>query len=661
MVWERNHETTSESVQDLATGLVAMVPQPYGLVPNPQPPSIPPGRTVMEHFGNAGVAGYVNPNGLSSQVRPSAASQIPVVEPHFGSNVGPNPAPVVSQTVASPPGHTGVQDPSGLSPPAASVEGQLGGPQGASLDPMSVVLTGMAQLQSVVQEIASPKASVRPETIKPGVVSLPDLPAHGPESCLAFADWLHASKPALADISDTSEDLWSKTVDEAQAWYSQYLKLDPLSRLTAKPKPSEELVQTKWARVARRIKTMIIAASPQSIKDELNASRTSGLLPLLCRLFIIHGPGSLTERELGLRNIAEPPAGATIQDTIETLRKWQRWCLRMNELGGVLPDSALQVRALSKITKAVLQQNPEIAFRVNLARASLQVDLTPDNEKVQKLHAQLLSELEAIAHRGEKDKDKGNREGPTPPPPKVKGVDAFPGNPSPPPKAPKPPKNPPKAPGSQGQQTSQESSSGKPPCTFHTGHNGCKKGADCTYEHNWAAFSPAEKSARCKTCGAKTHKAAECRAGSKGEDGKPKPKARKAPPNPKSSPEPARGPQPASQPSEANHQHIKSLLADAALLLQQSFPTTTGSGPEQPSATPATPIASPPSSVPGAPKASQPPPVQGTPVTLASLSAQLDQLRSLTREPEVRTCMVGGTHLFATAGVESPFRSWVSS
>ncbi|CAE7817431.1 GIP [Symbiodinium sp. CCMP2592] len=116
-----------------------------------------------------------------------------------------------------------------------------------------------------------------------GVVSLPELPPHGPESCLSFADWLHASKPALADISDTSESLWTTTIAEAKEWYANYL-----------------------------IETMIIAASPQAIKDELSASR---------------------------------------------------------------------VRALSKLTKTVLQQNPEVAFRVNLARASLQIDLNPDDEK----------------------------------------------------------------------------------------------------------------------------------------------------------------------------------------------------------------------------------------------------------------------------------------
>ena len=218
---------------------------------------------------------------------------------------------------------------------------------------MSVVLTGMAQLQSVVNELASPKANEKPEVIKPGVLTLPPLPGHGPESCLEFADWLHVTKPALADISDTSERLWDLTVQEATTWYTAYLKLGPLERLTARPVPSAELSQQKWARVSRRIESMINSAAPTAIREEVSASRTSGLLPLLCKLFIIYGPRSLTERELGLKHISEPPTAAGIQEAIEGLRRWRRWCSRMEELGGVLPDSAIQVRALTKLTRQV--------------------------------------------------------------------------------------------------------------------------------------------------------------------------------------------------------------------------------------------------------------------------------------------------------------------
>ena len=356
---------------------------------------------------------------------------------------------------------------------------------------------------------------------------------------------------------------------------------------------------------------------------------------MLCRLFVIYGPGSITERELGLRNIAEPPAGSTVQDSIEHLRRWQRWCGRMKELGGVLPDSALQVRALSKITRAVLAQHPEVAFRVNLARASLQIDLTPDDEKVQKLHAQLLGELEAMAHRGDKDKDRPPKDGTPAAQAKVKGVEAPASSPSPP-KGPKPPKPPPKAAGTaKAQETSETSGSGKMPCSFYTGHNGCKKGKDCGYEHDWSSFTPAERALRCKNCGGKTHKAAECRAGIRPEDAKSKSKAGKAPNPPKQPPGSSPVPPPPQPASDTNQQQIKSLLADAARILQQTMPSPNViDGQNVPVASATQGLSGPPSA-----KASAPPPVQGTPVTLASLSAQLDSLRAMTRDPEVKVCV----------------------
>ena len=263
----------------------------------------------------------------------------------------------------------------------------------------------MAQLQGIVTDIASPKSNQKPEVIKPGVSSLPQLPTLGTESCLAFADWLHNARPALADVSDNSEELWNLVTTEASLWYARYLKLDPLGKLTSKPVPSAELDQVRWQRVSRRMESMILAATPDAVKEEVSSARISGLLPLVCKLFIIYGPGSLTEREIGLKQIQDPPQGTGVQDTIELLRNWKRWCSRMTELGGSLPDSALQVRAITRISKAALSQNPEVSFRVSLTRASLQVDMNPDDEKVAKLHAQILGELEAIQHRGLKDKD----------------------------------------------------------------------------------------------------------------------------------------------------------------------------------------------------------------------------------------------------------------
>ena len=266
-----------------------------------------------------------------------------------------------------------------------------------SYDPMSVVLTGMAQLQGVIADMASsPKSGNRPEVIKPGVAALPDLPPAGPEACLAFSDWLHGTKPALADVSDSSEELWDLILGEAKSWYARHLKLDAIARLTDKPIASATVLQPKWARVSRRIESMILTAAPPAVRDEISSARVSGLLPVVCRLYTIYAPGGLTEREIGLRQILEPSQGTSVRDTIEILRRWKRWGARMVELGGTLPDSALQLKALEKISRGTLQANPEVSFRVSLTRAALQIDTCPDDTKVGQLHAQILAELESL-------------------------------------------------------------------------------------------------------------------------------------------------------------------------------------------------------------------------------------------------------------------------
>ena len=530
----------------------------------------------------------------------------------------------------------------------AAVSGSFGGTRGqgsglpaTSVDPMEVVLSGMAQLQGVIADMAnSPKEQhAKQEVIKPGVMKLPDLPQAGPESCLLFSDWLHASKPALSDISDTSEELWTAILSEAGAWYSRFLTLDPISRLTSCPSPSEAVSQYKWARVSRRIETMILAACPPSIREEISSARVTGLLQVVARLYVIYAPGGLSERELGLRHIQDPTSGTTLKDTIEQLRKWNRWCDRMKELGGSLPDCALRIKALDKIAKAVLQQHPDVAFRVNLTRAALQVDSNPDDQKVVQLHAQLLGELEAVSHRsGPKEADKPKDQGSA----KVKGVEPADGSNSSPkaPKLGKPgPKSPPN-PKSTG--VAEGGSTAGVPCAFFSGQNGCKKGSDCKFVHNWGSFSAAEKSQRCRNCGSKGHRANECKAGSKGEE---KAKHKSPPGNPKASasPKAAETPQGAqgfpSSAKDMSQQHIKSMLADAAQILQQAAPTV----PAMPvGASPAVPISSPCSppqqvSNPVSPQSNQATPVaQGVPVTLAALSAQIESLRALARDHEVR-------------------------
>ena len=591
------------------SGLQGQVPSgPQGQVPSGLQGQVP-----------SGLQGQV-PSGLQGQVPSGLQGQVPS---------GPQ-----GQVPSGPQG----QVPSG--PQGQVPLGDMSDAKGVDLDPLSVVLTGMAQLQGIVSEITtSPKAAVKQEMIKPGVATLPELPPLGPEACLAFSDWLHNVKPALGDVSDSSEELWSLILIESTKWYTNYLKLDPLGRLAFKPVPTGDLAQPKWQRVSRRMETMILGAMPSQVKEEISSARVEGLFPLLCKLFVVYGPGSLTEREIGLRHIQDPPAGNTVSETIDLMRRWRRWCARMVELGGSLPDPALQVKAITKISKNALQQNPEVSFRVSLSRASLQIDMNPDSDKVQKLHAQILSELEAMHHRGssskdrDQERDKAKDNGAQA---KVKGVEAQGQPPSAPPKGPKAPKSPSKAPPAPKTSSTGDSSMSRTPCTFYTSQNGCKKGADCTFGHDWNSFSATEKAQRCKVCGSKGHKSPECRSGLK--DDKDKGSSRS---HPKGSNSSRQVPEPPAPPmKDSNSQTIKSMLADAARILHGAMPETTDGASAAPGTATAVPMSAPPSQ----PTTVTSQPTQGTPVTLASLTAQLESLRSLAREHEIRAIRVEEEH-----------------
>ena len=582
---------------------------------------------------------------------PPPPSEDPRTDPHSTRLSGVDPVYMAAQSnFASPPVRSertecdqdGLRVPRALSfgtaapapcasaqpPPAVNDSGQ--GSSGSTLDPLSVVLTGMAQLQGVTSELAaSPKAGSKGETIKPGMATLPDLPTAGPEACLEFADWLHNSRPALADVSDSSEELWENIVNG----YSDYLRKPPLERLSMKPTPSSTILQPKWTRVSRRIEGMLIAAAPPQVKEELSAARVSGVLPVLCRLFIIYAPGGLSEREIGLKQIIEPGVANNPKEAVLLLRKWQRWCSRVKELGGTLPDSALRVKALERIVKSPLASYPDISFRVNLTRAALQIDSTPDDGKVEQLHAQLLSELELVTHRSSKDGDKTRDGGQGVP--KIRGVEQQDG-PAPPPKPPKTspiPKTYPKSTGNRGTGGNDAEGSAKPKCSFYHGPNGCKKGNDCTFQHDWSSFTATEKGLRCKVCGAKGHRSAECRAGAKVEE-KAKPKFQVRSPSTKGTPEVPQPPPPPNRDAM-----LKSMLADAASILHQTIPVATTEVPtsERSPASHAAPTTS--GAGTGAtPQAQSVTP--GTPVTIETLTAQLESLRSMARGFEAKACRV---------------------
>ena len=265
----------------------------------------------------------------------------------------------------------------------------------------------------------------------------------------------------------------------------------------------------------------------------------------------------------------------------------------------------------------------------------------PDDAKVDQLHAQMLSELEAAHHRSAKDSDRERaKELPTGSQAKVRGIEASESSGQP--KAPKaPPKGPPKTPVGKQQGSPDSSHQSRPRCTFFHGPQGCKKGSDCTFEHDWNSIPYTERSSRCKTCGGKGHRSAECRSGSRTEE-KAKPKG--SPKNTNNPRQHSETPLPPPPPAPTGKDvAFKTMLADAAAILQQSVPTQ-GGNIQQAAGHPPVPISSAPAKATNTAGPSPSPQANlvtpGTPVTIEALAAQLEGLRSLAQGHEARACMV---------------------
>ena len=263
------------------------------------------------------------------------------------------------------------------------------------------LMEGMQEMQKSLMT-GTTKRGEEAEFVR-GVVDLPKLPEWQQEtSPIDFNDWVLCLHAHMSDLSATSQDWWEETLQVARSWYEAHMAMTPLQRLTHQPTLTSELKQKKWSKLERRASSLMMAALPEQLKEEVVAAKSVSALGILSKAMLLYQPGGLAERTAILSALESPQEATTVSMAITQLRRWVRWKRRATEVGVSLPDSTILVRGLSKLMKRVVASHPDLSFRLSLARNSLLIDTVPNHESVSQYSEHLLAELEQMGHQSKK-------------------------------------------------------------------------------------------------------------------------------------------------------------------------------------------------------------------------------------------------------------------
>ena len=409
-----------------------------------------------------------------------------------------------------------------------------------SLEVMSLMLQSMQKLMEDRDE--------RAEAVRTTTPDLPQLPEWSGNGPIDMGDWLVLLEPGMSDLSANSELWWKSTLEELQIWYEDHMKLAPLARSSHSMETPAALQDRKWARLERRVASMLLKAIPPGAREEMISGKKTTVFAILATLQVAYQPGGLAEKEIILRNLEQPNEATSIQEAVLSLRKWGRWRTRAQELGVAEPDPSILKRGLTRLTKRVVDNNRELLFRISLARSTLMVDCAPTRSSVSQFANHLQAELEQIAHverRGAAAANNNKQEV------KVKKLEE---------------RTEAKGEG-KGKGKREEKGGERMPCKFFLTEEGCKKGKQCTWQH------ALDGQRRCWRCGSTQHLASECPRPALSPE---KPKAQKAGVQAEKEARATEGSATASVPSDvveagssaSNEEMMKSLIEEAGKMLK---------------------------------------------------------------------------------------------
>ena len=353
---------------------------------------------------------------------------------------------------------------------------------GASIDePLQLLVQGMRQLQQAYIG----KSDSKDVELK-GSVVIPEMPEMGAESSVAFADWLSELEQAVGGLSDKASVWFAACLSVARQAYATYSSASPIARLSLQPTIPDELKDPKWGRLERRVMTLLLGAMKRPAKDDAVTHRILDVPSLLYRLHVLYQPGGISERAAILKHLEGKSPGDNVHDCITALRKWRRYIERAESMRVSIPDSSILLGAVELMVKRVMEQFPEVKFRVALMKNELQLQANPTLEGILRFHTHILAELQMVAPVQSSSSSTALKA--------IEGTTAGTGESSSPTRSPT--------------RKGTDSSNGKPPCRYFSSKTGCLWGANCKYGH--AFDSKEDKKARCWECGSTLHRRGEC-------------------------------------------------------------------------------------------------------------------------------------------------------
>ena len=343
-------------------------------------------------------------------------------------------------------------------------------------EPLHLLVQGMRQLQQAYLGKTDSK-----DTEVKGSVEIPVMPDLGAEASVAFADWLYELEQAVGGLSDKASMWFTACLEVARQAYVQYTMASPLTRLSLQPTIPEELKDQKWARLERRVMTLLLGAMKRPAKEDAITHRIADVPSLLYRLHALYQPGGVSERAAVLKHLEGRLGGEDVHECVAALRKWRRYVERAEAMNVTVPDSSILLGAVELMVKKVLAAHPEVKFRTDLMKNELQLQGRPTLDGVLRFHTHVLAELQMIAPVSMSSTSAA-----------LKAIGAGQAG--------------------TGEATSPTSSptrrASKAPCKYFLSKSGCSRGSSCKYEHTFD--SKEDKKTRCWECGSQGHRRGEC-------------------------------------------------------------------------------------------------------------------------------------------------------